>query len=72
MKNYFTFGQNHLDREGYSLQDRYCIIEGDCNEARQKMFDARGAKFAFQYDDESFTPKYFTGGPITLNEVRLK
>lgn len=45
----FTFGANHTNADGVSLDDYYVILEGDFNEARAKMFELRGSKWAMQY-----------------------
>lgn len=59
MKNYyFTFGANHLDREGNSLRDAYCVINAITEDkAREKMFALRGPKWSFEYTWEKFRPQ---------------
>lgn len=48
---YFTFGSNHLDDDGNSLRQCFVKVEGkDCHEARAKMVEARGDKWAFYYE----------------------
>lgn len=42
----FTFGYNHLHPDGY------CVGTGSHAEARQKMHERYGAKWAFQYENE--------------------
>lgn len=46
----FTFGSNHATEDGMSLGNYYVEIEGTYGEARQKLVEARGSKWAFQYD----------------------
>lgn len=57
MNWYFTFGSNHLDKNGNSLGDKYVIIRGTWGEAREKMVNIRGAKWAFQYNETDFIPQ---------------
>lgn len=45
----FTFGSNHVDSTGKSLGSVYVVIEGNYGEARDKLLEARGDKWAFQY-----------------------
>lgn len=49
---YFTFG---TDERG--LQNSYVKIEGTFDEAREKMFEAFGDQWAFQYSEEQFLPQ---------------
>lgn len=46
---YFTFGSNHYDADGRSLGNAVCVVEGTFGEAREKMVEARGDVWAFQY-----------------------
>lgn len=46
----FTFGSNHVTADGMSLGGCYVEIEGTYGEARQKLVEARGPKWAFQYN----------------------
>lgn len=50
MKQYFTYGSNHVDEQGNSLGNCYTPIDGDWDEARAKMMEARGPEFSMQYD----------------------
>ncbi len=54
-KFYFTFGQNHCDANGNSLGNSFVVIYAQ-NElaARDLMFEARGAKWAFSYPEDKF------------------
>jgi len=45
MKWYFTFGH------GQEHFGKYIIIEGEFNEARDKMFSMFGPKWSMQYDE---------------------
>ncbi len=57
-KYYFTFGSNHLDKNGNSLGNRFVKINASNQEkARIIMFDARERKWAFQYDEVEFLPQ---------------
>jgi hypothetical protein len=54
MKVYFTFGQGHTHRVNDFTWDKdvVCAISArTVSEAREKMFDAFGAEWAFQYDE---------------------
>lgn len=54
-KHFFTFGPNHLDARGNSLGRRYVEIEAASqDEARGKMHDARGERWAFVYSSDEF------------------
>lgn len=48
---YFTFGYGH------AYPDGYVKIHGTFAEAREKMFERFGPKWAFQYDEEAFMPQ---------------
>ena len=53
LKHFVTFGQEHLDVDGLSLQDSYIIVEADdFSGIREKIFELRGDKFAFEYPIE--------------------
>ena len=53
MKFYFTYGSGHLTKDGQSLGNRYTVIEAEGEaEARDKMFKARDAMWAFTYRTE--------------------
>lgn len=65
---YFTYGSNHLDRQGNSLGDAYTPIEAlDVIDARDLMFKARGPKFCTHYD----TPEEAGVEKWELREVPL-
>ena len=52
-KFYFTFGRNHLNKDIMSLGNCYVEVEAETKgEARDKMFAARGGKWAFCYIEE--------------------
>jgi len=66
-KHYFSFGQNHTHRYNGVTLDCDGIVEiqaEDAGEARQKMFDAFGPKWAFQYTEETYNPEYFPRGVV--------
>lgn len=67
-KYVFTFGTNHYDIEGNSLSDNYVIMEGTYSASRDKITEARGDKWAFQYSWEEFIPQIAEYG---LSEVPL-
>lgn len=48
----FTFGTNHVTADGMSLGNFYVEIDGTYGEARQKLVEARGPKWAFQYNNK--------------------
>jgi len=48
----FTFGTDHVTDTGMSLFGYYTVIDGDYEQARKQMFEARGPKWAFQYETE--------------------
>lgn len=48
----FTFRMVDTDKDDNSLACCYVKIDGDFYESRKKMFEARGSKWAFQYEDE--------------------
>jgi len=53
MKYYFTFGFNHVHKNCYHVID----AKGR-SEAREKMFERFGKKWAFQYSEEQWTLGY--------------
>lgn len=70
IKNYFTFGQNHIHRVNGKTFDADCVVEIEAEtpeEARDKMFCYFGRKWAFQYDDlEKVGLHYYSRGVIPL------
>lgn len=77
MKNfYFTFGQDHHTTDGVDMMDYYVrVIADDYMTARKlfvrffsSVFMEAADKWAFQYDEEHFTPEYFRNGEYqTIN-----
>lgn len=65
---YFTFGGNHRDKHGNSLQYGYIKIKGTADEARNNMCNARGMSWAFMYSEEKFLPQIEEYG---LHEVNI-
>lgn len=52
---FFTFGMNHVKEDGSTLYYNYVRISATCeNDARLKMQQARGAKWAFSYPKEAW------------------
>lgn len=77
MKNYyFTFGQNHWNREGFPMKNHWVKVTADSYEAARSLFMQeftsnymeRPDKFAFQYTEEEFTPHYYPGGEFLALE----
>jgi len=55
---FFTFGANHVCREGKSLGARFVKVTAESmEEAREIMWRARGDKWAFCYTAEDFRPQ---------------
>ncbi|MBW8034105.1 MAG: hypothetical protein FVQ79_00105 [Planctomycetes bacterium] len=69
---YFSFGQDHTHRiDGVTLDADVLLkvtAEG-YNEARQKVFDAIGPKWSFQYDDDTMDLKYFPRGIVEVPSI---
>lgn len=52
---FFTFGSNHVDNNGMSLGQRFVKISAETETtACETMWRARGEKWAFCYNAESF------------------
>ena len=66
---FFTFGSAHKDSDGRSLGQRFVKLQGTIESTRDKMFEARGAAWAFQYDVEGFNGQAERYG---LSEVSLE
>ena len=47
---WFTFGHGHVSPGGVNMMNAVVKIEGNYGEARDKMFELCGEKWAFQYD----------------------
>jgi len=65
--NYFTFGQNHTHRHNGVTLDCDSVVKitaEDEGQARDKMFDAFGSKWAFQYSEERMNMGYFPRGVV--------
>ena len=67
----FTFGRNHVDKDGKSLGNCYVCLEGDINSTREQMFEARGAKWSMQYNQADHT-SCDPDGRWETHEVELK
>lgn len=51
-KFFFTFGGNHLDKNGFSLYNSHVVIEAESEgEAREIMHKARGPKYCTSYPE---------------------
>ncbi len=49
---YFTFGVNHKDKRGNSLENYFTVVEAEnAEEARAIMFREYGKQWAFMYDN---------------------
>lgn len=69
-KFYFTFGQNHYSVKGEHMAPYWVTVSapsyGDARNhfcyffAKEHM--GSSSKWAFQYTEEDFSPKYFPGG----------
>lgn len=65
---YFSFGQAHAHRVNNITLDKDCIVRihaKNSEEARQKMFDLFGNKWAMQYDEKPVM-SYFPRGVFDL------
>ena len=72
-KYYFTFGTNHFTEGGTNLSNFYVVIEAESYyEAREKMFDVRGDKWAFQYEsaEEAGVERFYLM-EMKLSQVQL-
>lgn len=71
MNNYFSFGQSHVHRiDGITLDaDVILKVVGDPDDARQRVFDAIGAKWSMQYDDDSLKLEYFPRGVVEVPSI---
>lgn len=73
-KFFFTFGMNHVNKDGISLGNNYVVIEAP-NEgvAREMMHNARGPKWSFSYDEDRFgnQAEQWNLKPLSLSDVRL-
>lgn len=68
----FTFGYNHLNQDGESLGNCYVLIDGSYGVARQKLVDARGAKWSFQYESAELAgATQFNLELVSLEDVTL-
>lgn len=68
-KFYFTFGQAHVHSVGGRTYDKDCVVEieaEDSDEARTRMVEVFGQKWAFQYDNLP-DMSYFPRGIMQLN-----
>lgn len=73
-KYYFTFGSNHLNKDMMSLGNCYVPVEAENEaQARDMMFAARGAKWAFCYLEEHKQRAIdrFNLTPQTLEQVTI-
>lgn len=73
-KFFFTYGANHVTKEGVSLGQYYTVIEAP-NEgvAREVMYNARKDKWAFSYHENLFgdQAEKYKLHKIALQDVRL-
>ena len=72
MKQYITFGQDHIHRINDQIIDKDCVVEFEGNsfeEIRKKALKYFGTKFSMQYSEERIDEdfmKYFPRGIIKL------
>ena len=72
MKQYITFGQDHIHRINEQIIDKDCVVELEGNsfeEIRKKALECFGTKFSMQYSEERIDEefmKYFPRGIIKL------
>lgn len=70
---YFSFGQSHVHRvDGVTLDaDVLLKVRGTYGDARQRVFDAIGDKWAMQYDEENLEAKlkYFPRGVVEVASI---
>lgn len=67
---YFTYGTAHTTDDGFPLANFYTKISAESyGEARQRLFEARGDSWAFQYTEEEFLPQI---GQYVLREAPLE
>lgn len=67
----FTFGTDHVDSTGRSLGSVYVVIEGNYGEARDKLVEARGDKWSFQYpaSEMKYQEALFGISEVSLEDV---
>ena len=68
---YFTFGGNHVTADGASLGNNFVVIEGTLESSREKLFEARGAKWSMQYNVNTFV-QADPNGMWAIREVGLE
>ena len=66
MKSYFTLGQEHVHSYNGITLDKDCVIEIECDNPREKMFELFRNKWSLEYDNEPPEMKYFPRGIIKL------
>ena len=70
MNYYFTFGQNHWNKEGYPMKNSWVrVVAGNYEEARTKFVNQFSSiemekpdKWEFQYEEKEFSPHFFPNG----------
>ncbi|NCN86749.1 hypothetical protein GW932_02860 [archaeon] len=68
--HYFTFGQNHVHKIGFSLKDCFVkVVAEDANKERHIFIESFAKhnllsvnQWAFQYSEKNFDIKYFPLG----------
>lgn len=66
-KYFFTFGQKHTHRHGDVTLDCDSVVlirANSYSDARLKMVETFGCKWAFQYSEDEFKPEYFPRGVV--------
>jgi len=71
-KHYFSFGQAHVHRiDGVTL-DADCLLmveDDDAENARQRVWDTIGAKWAMQYSEDRVNFKWFPRGEVIVGSI---
>lgn len=71
MEQFFTFGFGHYSPSGIALRNTVVAIPGTYGEARNKMVEVVGDKFAFQYNSaEDAGVERFNLSVISLEELK--
>lgn len=71
---YFTFGSNHLLKNGYAMHNNWVRVQAeDYDKARHlfiekfsSVFMERPMGWSFQYDEEAFDASFFPKGEYLL------
>lgn len=71
--HFFTFGGNHETADGISLGRCFLALRGDFTESRDKIVEARGMKWSFQYTAKEFDGQAARFGlhEVSIDDIRL-